>query len=139
MKAFLQFQNILRLSIHCLIILLLLTPPFFAEAYGKTAKLRHFVALKFKAGTTDKQIHEVEEAFRNLKQKIPQVDTIEGGTNLSPEKLNAGFTHGFIVSFKSEKDRNSYLVDPAHVKFKELVLPLVDSVFVFDFQESLNL
>jgi hypothetical protein len=49
--------------------------------------LRHFVALKFKETTTKEQVHEIEEAFQSLKSKIPQVISIEWGTNISPEQL----------------------------------------------------
>jgi Stress responsive A/B Barrel Domain len=129
----LQLRNIFLIGIRCLIIILFLTSPIVAEAQAKTAKLRHFVAIKFKSTTTEKQIQEVENAFQSLKRKIHQVESIEGGTNVSPEKRSQGFTHGFLVTFKSEKDRDAYLIDPAHLKFKELALPLVDSVFIIDF------
>jgi hypothetical protein len=68
-----------------------------------------------------------------LKKKIPQVASIEWGTNMSPEKLNHGFTHAFLVTFHDEKDRDAYLVHPQHLKFKEKALPLVAEVFVIDF------
>jgi hypothetical protein len=100
---------------------------------SKGAKLRHVVAFKFKADTTKEQIKAVEDAFRALKTSIKEVEALEWGTNVSPEKKDKGFTHGFILTFKSEKDRDAYLVHPEHKKFGQLVRPVLDDVFVLDF------
>ena len=67
----------------------------------------------------------MEDAFRALKGKIPEIISYEWGTNVSPEKHDKGFTHGFILTFKSDKDRDTYLVHPAHKKFGELVGPVL--------------
>ncbi|MCW5555082.1 MAG: Dabb family protein [Verrucomicrobiae bacterium] len=104
-----------------------------AEAPAKDAKLRHVVAFKFKDTVTKEKIKEVEDAFRALKGKIPEIVSYEWGTNNSPEKLDKGFTHGFILTFKSEPDRDAYLVHPEHKKFGALVGPVLADVFVIDF------
>ena len=54
------------------------------------------------------------------------------GTNNSPEKLNNGFTHCFVVTFGSEKHREVYLPYPAHSKFVGILEPILGEVFVFD-------
>jgi len=99
----------------------------------QTRKLRHVVAFKFKEATTKEQIKQVEDAFRDLKRKIPEIAEFEWGTNNSPEGKNKGCTHGFILTFRSEKDRDAYLPHPAHKEFGKLVGPLLDDVFVIDF------
>ena len=104
-----------------------------ADAPAKTANLRHVVAFKFKDATAPEKIKEVEDAFRALKGKIPEIVAYEWGTNISPEKHDKGFTHGFILTFKSEKDRDAYLVHPEHKKFGGLVGPVLGDVFVIDF------
>lgn len=104
-----------------------------ATQSSKGAKLRHVVAFKFKDTATREQIQEVEEAFRALKKKIAEVESLEWGTNVSPEKHDKGFTHGFILTFQSEKDRDAYLVHPEHKKFGQLVHPVLADVFVIDF------
>jgi hypothetical protein len=104
-----------------------------ADATAKKDKLRHVVAFKFKESASLEQIKQVEEAFHALKSKISQIVSIESGTNISTEKFDKGFTHAFIVTFKSEKDRDAYLVHPEHKKFVEFALPWVADVFVIDF------
>ena len=66
-------------------------------------------------------------------QACPQIQGLEGGTNNSPEGLNKGCTHGWILTFGSEKDRDAYLVHPDHQEFGKLVKPLIADVFVIDF------
>jgi hypothetical protein len=96
-------------------------------------KLQHVVCFKFKTTASAQDIKQVEEAFQALKQKIPQVVTLEWGTNVSKEKRDKGFTHCFVLSFKSEKDRDTYIEHPEHKAFGKLVGPVLDDVFVIDF------
>jgi hypothetical protein len=91
------------------------------------------VAFKFKDTASKEQIKEIEDAFRDLKKKIKEVQSYEWGTNISPENRNKGFTHAFIISFKSEKDRDTYLNHPDHKAFGKLLGPILGDVFVMDF------
>jgi hypothetical protein len=38
-----------------------------------------------------------------------------------------------VLTFASEKDRDDYIVDPAHKEFGKLVGPVIADVFVIDF------
>lgn len=103
------------------------------SSQGGKGKLRHVVAFKFKETATPEQIKEVEDAFRALKKKIPQIAEFEWGLNNSPEGLNKGFTHCFILTFNSEKDREIYLPHPDHKAFVKLLGPILADVFVIDY------
>src|SRR6266481_8544963 len=76
-------------------------------------KLQHVVSFKFKSSASSEDIKKVEDGFRALKEKIPQMVNLEWGTNVSKEKHDKGFTHCFIVSFKNEEDRDAYVAHPA--------------------------
>jgi Stress responsive A/B Barrel Domain len=104
-----------------------------AAERSSPAKLRHVVAFKFKLSATREQIKQVEDAFRDLKKKIKEIQDYEWGTNVSKETRNKGCTHGFILTFKSESDRDTYIDHPAHKDFGKLVGPVLDDVFVIDF------
>ena len=104
-----------------------------ADAPGNNSRLLHVVSLKFKDSATQEQIKEVEVAFRALKDKIPGIVSLEWGTNVSPEKHDKGFTHCWVLSFKSAKDRDAYLVHPEHKKFGALLGPVLGDVMVIDF------
>ena len=96
----------------------------YAGAYDLVALLRT---------ATNEQIKQVEDAFRDLKKKIKEIQDYEWGTNVSKETRNKGCTHGFILTFKSETDRDTYIDHPAHKDFGKLVGPVLDDVFVIDF------
>ena len=104
-----------------------------AEKPAKSKKLLHVVAFKFKSSASKAQIQEVVDAFRALPKKIPAIQSFDWGTNISPEKHDKGFTHGFTLSFKSEKDRDDYLVHPDHKAFGKIVGPVLEDVFVIDY------
>lgn len=123
----------LLLALSLLVTIGLTAPVLAADKAAKSNKLVHMVAFKFKATATQAQIQQVENAFRALPKQIKQIKTLEWGTNVSPEKHDKGFTHGFILSFKSEADRDAYLVHPDHKAFGGLVGPVLDDVFVVDF------
>ena len=100
---------------------------------AKGARLNHVVAFKFKDDAKKEDVRKVEEAFRALKTKIPQVQRLVWGLNNSPEGLNKGCTHVWILTFNSEEDRNVYITHPDHEEFKKLAKPLIADVFVADF------
>jgi hypothetical protein len=106
------------------------------QASSSHSVVRHFVAFKYKETTTKDQIHEIEEAFHSLKSKIPQIVSIEWGPNISPEQRNKGFTDAFLLTFRTEQDRDAYLVHPEHLKFKEKALPMVADALILDFSDN---
>ena len=96
-------------------------------------KLQHVVCFKFKPSASADDIKKVEEAFKGLKHKIPLIVSLEWGTNVSKENKDKGFTHCFVLTFKSEQDRDAYVVHPDHKAFGKIVGPVLDDVFVMDF------
>ena len=105
------------------------------EDSGKRV-LRHVVLFKFKAEVTKQQVQEVVDAFAALPKKIDSIVDYEAGTDVSVENKSKGFTHGFVVTFKTEKGRDIYLPHPAHQEFVKLVGPRLADVLVFDFWTS---
>ena len=95
--------------------------------------LRHVVLFKFKYDATPEQIREVENAFAALPSKVDAIYDLEWGTDVSVENLQQGFTHCFLVSFRSEADRAKYLPHPAHKEFGQILGPHLDKVLVIDY------
>ncbi len=95
--------------------------------------LRHVVLFKFKDGTTPEQVKTVEEAFAALPGKIKEVARFEWGTDVSPEKKSQGFTHCYLLTFRTAADRDTYLSHPAHKEFGSIVGPHLDKVCVVDY------
>ena len=95
--------------------------------------LRHVVMFKFKDTSSESDVKRVEDAFAGLAKKISLIKQFEWGTNNSPENLNQGLTHCFLVTFASEKDRDTYLTHPDHQAFVEILKPHLDKVTVLDY------
>jgi hypothetical protein len=95
--------------------------------------LRHIVLYKFKDNLPPQQIQEVVEAFASLPKKIATIVGFEAGTNVSNEGKSQGLTHAFVVSFRSESDRDAYLTHPAHLDYVKLVRDRREQVVVFDY------
>ncbi len=108
-------------------------PPARPARSPQRGPLVHMVAFKFKSEAGTEKVREVERAFAALPARIPQIRSFEWGTNISPEKLDKGFTHGFILTFQNAADRDAYLVHPDHQAFGKLVGPVLEDVFVLDF------
>jgi hypothetical protein len=126
-------MNCLAASLCLLCAVSLALPAIAAEPKATDRKLRHVVAFKFKDGTAPAKIDEVVIGFSALRKKIPFIADYEAGVNNSTEGRNKGCTHCFVLTFRSEKDRDAYLVHPAHQDFVKLVLAVVDDVFVIDY------
>ncbi len=106
------------------------------QAADKQEKvLRHVVLFKFKETSSREDIQQVVDAFRALPSKIPQIADFEYGLNNSPEGLDRGFTHCFLLTFRSEEDRAAYLPHPDHQAFARLLRPHLaeDGVLVIDY------
>ncbi len=97
------------------------------------SNVRHIVLFKFKDDVEKAKVEEIVTAFGELKNQISEIAEYEAGTNVSPENLEQGFTHCFVVTFKTIADRDAYLPHQAHKKFVELLDGKIDKVLVFDF------
>ncbi len=102
-----------------------------ADTSGRV--LRHIVLYKFKDSTTPAQIQEVVDAFSALPQKIDTIVGFERGTNVSEENKSEGFTHCFVVTFRDEAGRATYLSHPAHEAYVNVVRDKREKVIVFDY------
>lgn len=102
----------------------------------ETKHLRHVVQFKFKDSSSKADVQTVVDAFRALPTKISAVADFEYGTDNSPEGLADGFTHCFLLTFKSEADRDIYLKHTDHMGFVDILKPHLDKVQVIDYWAS---
>lgn len=95
--------------------------------------LRHNVFFSFKETSSPEDIQSVIDAFRNLQNEIEGIEAFEYGVNSSPEGLNQGLTHAFVLTFYTEEARDAYLPHPAHKAFGKILGPHLDKVTVVDY------
>jgi hypothetical protein len=99
--------------------------------------ITHVVLLRVKTNTPQKEIDGMFAALASLKERIRGLSTFSGGPYSSPEGMNKGFTHGFVMTFMDAAARDAYLPHPEHEKVKKLVLGVldggIDGVVAFDY------
>ncbi len=95
--------------------------------------VRHIALFQFKAEITEAKIDECFVALQGMMGRIPGIVGFEHGPYESAEGLNDGFTHGFIMTFDSPESRDAYLPHPIHEAVKDIVVPCLERVVVFDF------
>ncbi|ULH10525.1 Dabb family protein [Serratia marcescens] len=115
--------------------------------------IKHIVIFRYKSTVTKDQKNEVARKFlqlqssKRLGDKKPYIISIITGPQSSGENASMGFEQAFIVTFRSEGDRNYYVgtpivgnpdyYDAQHAEFKKFVGPLLaddNGVLVFDFK-----
>ena len=96
-------------------------------------ELRHVVLFGWTSKADSTSINKIVRAFKELPNQIKTIKKFEWGENNSPEKLNNGLTHCFLLTFASEKDRDDYLIHPTHTAFTKLLPGLLEKVTVVDY------
>ena len=113
--------------------------------------VRHVVLFRYLDSVTAAQREDAKQRFlalakKSLRDGKPYIVSIETGLQNSGQGTDQNFEQGFIVTFKSEGDRNYYVGlpfvkdakfrDGAHQAFKEFVRPLLapSGILVFDFR-----
>ncbi|MEL7269861.1 MAG: Dabb family protein [Bacteroidota bacterium] len=104
------------------------------EKTEKDSVLRHVVLFKFNEDATEAAVEKLNAAFNALPEVIPEIKAFEWGINDSPEDFHQGFTHCYLLTFDSVKDRDSiYAPHPAHKAFGDSLQPHLEKVFVVDY------
>ncbi|KAL2022811.1 hypothetical protein VTK56DRAFT_4627 [Thermocarpiscus australiensis] len=101
----------------------------------------HTVLFQFKANLKADDVKAACARFLALKQEClhparnePYIRSLKGGKDNSPEGLQNGMTHGFVVEFASAEDRDYYVTkDPAHLAFAKSLEGLLEKATVVDF------
>lgn len=109
------------------------TTPALSNDAPRQRTLRHIVLFGFKPGTVPETIAEIETRFTALKGKIASIEALEWGMNNSPEGLDQGHTHCFMLTFATEAARDAYLPHPQHKAFVDWVGPFIENVTVIDY------
>ena len=98
-------------------------------------KLQHIVLIKYKQTTTPQELKAIKKGAYTLKE-IAGVKNLNYSENVSPERLNKGYTHSLTMYFENEKDRDEvYLPHPIHQKFVKFFVPFTTDVLVYDYWE----
>ncbi|KAF4968314.1 hypothetical protein FSARC_4259 [Fusarium sarcochroum] len=106
--------------------------------------LTHTVLFQFKADVSPNDVKETCKGFLALKDQCihptsnnPYIISVKGGKDNSPEGMQNGITHGFVLTFNSAEDRDYYVKsDSAHHAFVAKVGGFLEKVIVVDFSDG---
>ena len=98
------------------------------------SKVKHIALFKFKEGTAQEQIDQAFDQLLELSESIDGIEDYVGGMNNSPEGLNQGYTHGFVMTFTHAAARDGYVKHSDHDRVKTAIMPNIESLVVFDFE-----
>jgi len=79
--------------------------------------IRHCVLCRFRKDVDETELADIEQRLFALCESLPNVLDASFGPNASPESLDAGFAHGFVIDFVDEAARDAYLIDDDHQAF----------------------
>ena len=78
--------------------------------------------------------NQVFQELLDVSETISGIEDYVSGANNSPEGLNQGYTHGFVMTFENAGARDAYISHPDHERAKAVILPHIESVLIFDFE-----
>jgi Stress responsive A/B Barrel Domain len=96
--------------------------------------IKHIVLVKFTEAANPAVVADLSKSFAALPSLIPGISAFEAGENVSPEGLNHGFTHAFVMTFVDTTARDNYLPHAAHQAFVERLKPYLADVLVVDYE-----
>lgn len=117
----------------------------------KPGLVRHMVMFRYKPGTSEAIRRQIREQFLAMQQSArrngrPYILSIETGLQNSGEGADQGLQEAFLITFRSEGDRNYYVgtpvvnspayYEPTHERFKQFAFPHIQSAVVFDYTRS---
>ncbi|WP_428648320.1 Dabb family protein [Roseibium sp.] len=76
--------------------------------------IRHIVLIKFKPEVSEAEISGMFQELRTIEAQVPGILDITSGRSESPEKIERGYMHGFVVDFESWNALEAYQTHPDH-------------------------
>lgn len=98
--------------------------------------IRHIVLIRFQPGIADAQIDALFAELALIKGKIPGLLDITSGKSESPEQMERGYMHGFVVDFADWDALQAYQDHPEHqalgAKLVQAAIGGKDGILCFD-------
>ena len=76
--------------------------------------IRHIVLTKFKPETNETKIEEIYRDISDLADRLPGAQSFTGGRSKSPEQIERGYMHGFVIDFDNWDALRAYAENSEH-------------------------
>lgn len=100
--------------------------------------IRHIVLTRFKPEMTEDEIADIHAGLSALTTRLPGARGFTGGRSASPERIERGYKHGFVIDFDGREDLKAYADHPEHralgARIVENAEGGIDGVLVLDLE-----
>ncbi len=100
--------------------------------------IRHIVLTRFKAAVSEDTIAEIYRGLAALVDQLDAASGFTGGRSTSPEQIERGYMHGFVIDFESRDALQNYADNPEHKRLGGLLVANaeggVDGLLVVDLE-----
>ena len=98
--------------------------------------IRHIVLIRFQPAVSEARIADLFAELHRIKGKVPGLLEITAGKSESPEQMERGYMHGFVVDFNDWAALQCYQDHPDHqllgAKLVAAALGGKDGILCFD-------
>jgi hypothetical protein len=98
--------------------------------------IRHIVLLRFMSSVSEDQIADLFAELHQIDGKVPGLLAITSGKSESPEQMERGYMHGFVVDFADWAALQAYQDHPDHKALGARLVAAaeggIDGILVFD-------
>ncbi len=98
--------------------------------------IRHIVLVRFRPDLGEDAISDIWAELHRIKGKVPGILSITSGRSESPERIERGYMHGFVVDFTDWQALAAYQAHPAHQRLGARLtggaVGGIDDILVFD-------
>lgn len=102
--------------------------------------IRHIVLTKFDPTVPEERIAHIYAGLATLTATLSGAHGFTGGRSESPEQIERGYKHGFVIDFDSWADLQTYADHPVHkalgAQIVENAIGGVDGILVLDLNLS---
>lgn len=100
--------------------------------------IRHIVLTKFRTDVTEDTIAKIYAGLAKLADKLPAAGGFTGGRSQSPEQIERGYMHGFVIDFEDWEALETYQNDETHkalgTQLVENAIGGIDGILVLDLE-----
>ena len=98
--------------------------------------IRHIVLTKFKPETAEEKIAQIYKGLADLTSRLPGAQGFTGGRSESPEQIERGYMHGFVIDFDNWDALQHYTDNEEHKglggQLVENAIGGIDGILVLD-------
>ncbi len=100
--------------------------------------IRHIVLTKFRPDVTEETVAAIYAGLADVAETLPGASGFTGGRSQSPEQIERGYMHGFVIDFDDWAALETYQNNETHkalgAQLVENAIGGIDGILVLDLE-----